>query len=296
MENNENLSKWISGEARLSESTEGKETLEKIKTYSAQLEAPNFNESKVFEAVKAERANLRTARKRHLILKIAAVCIVLIGSITFFTLSNNNALETLYGQSTTVELPDSSEVTLMPGSAVEFNDLTWSLNRKVTLKGEAFFKVARGKVFTVATKFGNVEVLGTQFTVKAIDGKLSVVCYEGQVKVSSYGISEIISANEYLSCKGDENFSKRKIKLGPIPSEVDYYKIVNQDFDDVLKDIERYYNVKIETENLSTEKNFTGNIPKDDIEKALEIVAKTFKLEYKSISKNSFIFVEDATK
>jgi ferric-dicitrate binding protein FerR (iron transport regulator) len=272
---------------------EGKETFEKIKTYSAQFQAPEFNETKVFEGIKTERKNQKN-NKIPLLLKIAAVLIIVFGSITFFVTLNTTSLKTIYAQSTTIALPDTSEVTLMPGSEVEFNDMTWSMNRKVNLKGEAFFNVAKGKVFTVGTAFGNIEVLGTQFTVKAIDGKLSVVCYEGKVRVTTYGMSEIISANEYLSYKENEHFKKRKIKLGAIPSEVDYYNIVNQELAEVIKDIERYYDVKIEANGLSTEKNFTGKIPKDDLKKALEIVAKTFKLVYKSIGKNSFIFVEDA--
>jgi len=294
MEKKDNLSKWIKGEAELTEQTEGKETFEKIKTYSAQLQAPEFNNAKVFDNIKAAREKQMAKSKRLLVLKIAAVFVLLFGSLVFFTITNSTSLDTLYAQSATIELPDASEVTLMPGSEVEFNDLTWSVNRKVNLRGEAFFKVAKGKVFTVATAFGTIEVLGTQFTVKAIDGKLSVVCYEGKVKVTSYGMSEILSANEYLSYRDKRAFKKRQIKLGAIPTEADYYKLVNQDLTDVIKDIERYYDVKVKAEQVSAEKNFTGNLPKADIKKALEIVATTFKLKYKSIGKNSFIFVEDA--
>jgi len=296
MEKDKNLSKWIVGEDELSEKTEGKETLERIKHYSAQLEAPDFNESKVFESIRNARTKKKWTSKRNVVLKIAAVFILAVGSLAFLALSNNSTVETNYAQSATIALPDHSEVMLMPGSELDYNEITWSLHRKVNLTGEAFFKVAKGKVFTVATALGEVEILGTQFTVKATDGIFSVTCYEGRVKVSANGVTEVISANEYFSSKNQSTYKTYKINLGPTPVEVDYYKIVNQKFEDVIKDIERYYNIKIEAKNPPTTKNFTGNIPKENMEKALEIVAKTFKLAYKPVSKNSFIFVEDAAK
>ena len=296
MEQNDNLSKWINNESNLSDGIEGKETFEKIKEYTDQLEAPEYDKSKVFNAIKSAQQKESKGGKRNYAIRIAAVLVVILGSLIFFALNGVNSLQTSYAQSMSVELPDSSEVSVFPGTTLEFNDFTWRFSRNVQLDGEAFFKVAKGETFTVKTKFGDVKVLGTQFSVKAIDGNLSVVCYEGKVNVSSSGHTEIISANEYVLFNNDAFVEKQEIRLNALPSEASYYKVINESFADVIQDIRRYYNVEIEIKNVKTQKSFTGNIPKENLEQAFEIISKTFKLDYESISENSFIFVEDAEK
>ena len=61
--------------------------------------------------------------------------------------------------------------------------------RKVSLRGEAFFKVKsdKSKPFIVSTKFMDVRALGTSFNVKAYDEDQFAVAtlVEGSIKVES---------------------------------------------------------------------------------------------------------------
>ena len=63
-------------------------------------------------------------------------------------------------------LPDGSGVVVMPHSELSYNSFTWTLRRRVSLKGEAVFSVVHGGRFRVGTPAGRITVLGTQFRVR----------------------------------------------------------------------------------------------------------------------------------
>src|SRR5690606_22489623 len=88
------------------------------------------------------------------------------------------------GEKTEFLLPDNSKVVLNSDSEAEYKSWNWNKKRSVELKGEAFFKVAKGKTFDVNTSLGKVTVVGTQFNVKARDNRFDVTCFEGKVKVT----------------------------------------------------------------------------------------------------------------
>ena len=76
-------------------------------------------------------------------------------------------------------LPDGSGVVVMPHSELSYNSFTWTLRRRVSLKGEAVFSVVHGGRFRVGTPAGRITVLGTQFRVKQHRQDMQVFCYEG---------------------------------------------------------------------------------------------------------------------
>ncbi|WP_339739781.1 FecR family protein [uncultured Sunxiuqinia sp.] len=72
----------------------------------------------------------------------------------------------------TLRLPDLSRVVLSQNSAASYPKYWWK--REVKLTGEAYFEVEKGNKFTVETKNGQVEVLGTRFLVSEQDNQLTV--------------------------------------------------------------------------------------------------------------------------
>jgi ferric-dicitrate binding protein FerR (iron transport regulator) len=296
MKSKNTLSQWIDGKSDFPETIEGKETFEKIKTYSAQLKAPDFDKKAVFEKIqntKSKKSNAASKTKTQ-VFKIAAIFIVVFGVLAFFHQTNAETIKTAMAETTVIALPDDSQVLLQPGSELSYNAMSWFLTREVSLDGEAFFEVAKGKSFTVNTQAGQVEVLGTKFNVKVTSQKLNVVCYEGRVKATQNKATEVISANEFVVLKNGNLENKSKIQLNKLPTETSYYHIIDEEFLELVKDVERYYNVRISIEGLKIKKHFTGKLPKNNAEKALEIISKTFQLKLKTLSENNFIFVDDA--
>ena len=93
------------------------------------------------------------------------------------------------GQTSNIELPDGSKVTLNSQSSIVYNN-DFKLNRRrVSQKGEAHFHVTKNpnKPFVVSTEFFDVEVLGTTFNVKSYesDDIQVVALVEGKVKLNT---------------------------------------------------------------------------------------------------------------
>lgn len=112
-------------------------------------------------------------------LSVAAAVLLLFGVYRFVT---PNARSTGYGQTAQVALADGSEVMLNSRSTLTYPNF-FAYRRKLQLEGEAFFKVRKGRDFTVETHLGKVSVLGTQFNVNAQNDYFEVICYQGKVRV-----------------------------------------------------------------------------------------------------------------
>ncbi|MGK0379758.1 MAG: ferric-dicitrate binding protein FerR (iron transport regulator), partial [Patiriisocius sp.] len=115
---------------------------------------------------------------------LAAVFIALFGLFYFFNTPSTSTYVAENGERKEVVLPDTSKVILNAASSISFDENSWDNSRELILDGEAYFKVAKGKIFKVTTSQGTVTVLGTQFIVKNRPDFFEVVCYEGAVKVN----------------------------------------------------------------------------------------------------------------
>lgn len=131
--------------------------------------------------------------------RIAAVFIGLLvtgAAVFYFNWRNATTLvATNYGEIKTVVLPDGSTITLNAHSSISYlKHWRSGTARRVTLEGEAFFKVTHlnknedkireSERFIVATNDLVVEVLGTTFDVKSRHGQTSVVLETGKVRVA----------------------------------------------------------------------------------------------------------------
>ena len=119
----------------------------------------------------------------------AATLTLLLSLSFYFLYTGTRTRITAQGESLSLLLPDSSEVILNGSSILHYNTFLWHLGRKISLKGEAFFRVRKGKRFTVTTEEGQVTVLGTRFTVFSRNDRFRVQCYSGKVRVAIRGES-----------------------------------------------------------------------------------------------------------
>lgn len=122
-------------------------------------------------------------RRPFPLIKIAASIIFLIVCGVVLYLAENRNLTNDSTKSILCELPNGSEILLAPKSAVSYNALTWPLKRALDFYGEGFFTIQKGKPLTVHTEQGDIEVLGTKFTVWSGHHNLFVHCSSGHVKV-----------------------------------------------------------------------------------------------------------------
>lgn len=296
MEENYKLSKWLNDEMSQEElaefqSTEDFTIYDKIKKYSSQLETQAFDEQKVLTTI------LNTPKKKgktiplyqNWIMKIAAVLVIGLG--TFFMYNNFISItkNASFGSRTEFTLPDNSEVVLNSGSKIHYNSFNWDNNRNLKLEGEAYFKVAKGKKFTVETAIGKVTVLGTQFNVKQYQESFEVTCYEGKVKVNSETKEFILTKGMAIVVRNYENIPipiTTSTKPYWLKNEMNFYQ---ERLTNVIQEFERQFDVTIQLNSKESSQLFTGTIPSENLDTALQILCSTYHLKPVKKEKNTII-------
>lgn len=227
--------------------------------------------------------------------RIAAILIIPLLVITLWTflkpvpeieVAKATIVSPLGGQ-VEFSLPDGTKGWLNNGSTLSYN--TDFKERKVELKGEAYFEVTRrnSENFIVQTHDLSVEVLGTKFNVSAYDDDLiiSVILNEGKVKVfnDEGTISETLNPNEKFDfVKAELQASITNVNSTDYTLWKDgYLKFRGEVFSDVIKRMERWYNVeiKVNDQQLNNYK-YRGTFQNEQLEEVLRLISLTTPLTY----------------
>lgn len=202
-------------------------------------------------------------------------------------------VEAPLGSKTRLYLPDGSLVWLNAGSTITYSQGFGVEERKLKLSGEGYFEVTRNKQlpFEITTKELQLRVLGTKFNFRNYpeDEEVSVSLLEGKVSLRNYLKNDALC---YLEPDQKAILNKKNGKLMVSASEARYTAEWTNGFlffdeellPDIIKELERSYNVKIyiEDESLKTFR-FYGNFVRKEqtIQEILEMLASTGKLEYR---------------
>ena len=143
-----------------------------------------------------------------------------------------------------VILPDKSAVTLNAGSILAHDG-----GRRVSLEGEAFFRVEKGEEpFVVTVGEVTVTVLGTAFNVEVFPGqsRLKVTVFEGKVEVENNGWRLVTRAGEelFLDPASGERALSRADTTGGCPAWC--VSLPVSKFSDILSMIARRYDVRVD--------------------------------------------------
>lgn len=289
MKDDTQLARWLAGELEGEELDALKKSdrypsLVRIKENFEKLKAPQFDaDGMLHTIVAAEKAKIAKVVPlyRKAWFAAAAAVVVLLGAWFLFKMPEQ--FSSANGQTMAFVLPDESEVILNDGSIAKFSKRNWDSNREVALEGEAYFKVAKGKTFTVNTPQGTVTVLGTQFNVKAREGRFEVVCYEGKVSVVHQKREFILTPQQGITFTDNTDTGVKEVNMAEPKWLNGEIAFTEESLPGILSELERQYDVKIET-GLQSKQLFTGTLPANDLDLALKVIGKTFHLE---IEKNN---------
>lgn len=284
------LAKWLNGdltEAELEEfkKSDGYASYQRILEASDTLEAPEFDADSAFMALRNRRelqdtkvVRLRPFRK---FLRVAASVAVLMTGCYFYLSSLDETIATSFAESKDVTLPDRSEVVLNADSEISFSERKWDENRLVNLKGEAFFKVSKGKRFTVTTDAGDIAVLGTQFNVENREHFFEVTCYEGLVGVIfREKETQLTAGQSFIAINGEIMPANTESASAPSwMNNESSFKSVPLRY--VLDEFERQYDIPVETQNIDLEQLFTGTFSHTDAELALKSISVPSQIKFK---------------
>lgn len=207
-----------------------------------------------------------------------------------------NTIEAPRGGQWQVILPDGSKVFLNASSSLKYPVVFAAKERKVELKGEAYFEISHNKKapFRVRAKGQTVEVLGTHFNIMSYDDEKTVktTLLSGSVKVSSNAKNASgVNAAEFLVLKPGEQsqVSSGNMKL---IQDVDledvlawkngYFKF-NENLRSIMTKVSRWYDVEVVYETQpDPEFKFKGEISRDkNISELLNMLDYTGNVHFK---------------
>ncbi|MBF8150446.1 FecR family protein [Winogradskyella sp. F6397] len=290
MNKESDILKWFNGE--ISTETikerypnEDFSSLEKSQFYAKQFEVPQIDAQKALEDFKKRPLGKDSTKviplNFKLFIRIAAILVVMLGVGYALFFNNTTTYSTAIAQTEVLNLPDDSEVILNAKSQLQFDKKDWKKNRNLDLDGEAFFKVTKGKKFTVHTDVGTIQVLGTQFNVKERDNYFEVQCYEGSVQVAYKDKKTILTPGKtFRVVKGEQ------IVVKDFNSENPAWLVQESSFDNVplwqvIDELEIQYNMVISAESVNTSSLYSGSFTHNDKNIALQSVTIPLKLSYK---------------
>lgn len=298
MEENYFLAKWLNNEMTEKELAQFESSPDypkylKIRNYTEHLDAGNLDTKKVLTNILNQKKSENTVIPLYKtwIFRIAAILVIGFG-ITFmiqnFVSETQNASN---GKKTSFLLPDNSEVVLNSGSQIDYKKWNWNSNRNLNLIGEAYFHVAKGKKFEVRTDLGKVTVLGTQFDVKARGNRFDICCFEGRVKVNYKNTQIVLTHGQRVSFENGKQINENTEAEKPdwMDNKIGFNK---ENLKNILDEIQRQYDVTIALKTSTKTELFSGKLPSDNLNIALEIIATTYHLKIDKTNPKSIIFEE----
>jgi hypothetical protein len=203
-----------------------------------------------------------------------------------------NTIKIPYGKKFEVQLSDGTLVHLNAGTQLTYPvQFLKSQGRKVQLTGEAYFEVAKDKAhpFTVNAHEVSVEVLGTSFNVDTYMDNTStdVVLVEG--KVSLYKGQKTNENQVYLKPGSRGSNIKGQSAITVEEVNPDYYTawvkgdlvFKNATFNDIIKKLERQYNVTFINRNKMLGKEiFNARFDNEPIEVVLKYFSDSYAIDY----------------
>ncbi len=287
--------------------------------YLKNNEGVNYNISHLLDRIHHKLHVIENQKKQSITRKIyrwysvaAAVLLIplLIAGGIWFT--KEPAVETVYvtenpitstihaplGSRISFDLPDGTKGWLNSGSSLEYQ-LPFGNNRQITVKGEAWFDVAKdaSNPFEIYAGKSKVKVLGTKFNLNAYpeENYVEVVLEEGKVEFAVTGSTAAVEMepNERLV------YSSNAVHIASTdPSKYSAWvegKLMfrGDPMPEVARRIERWYNVQVELVDKDLEKDVIRGIFQDDsLEEVLDYISMTSPLRYRIIERKA---LEDGT-
>lgn len=158
----------------------------------------------------------------RLALATAIVAVAMVGAYFYFVPSQLtiDTFATGKGEQQRLVLQDSSEVTLNYATELVVTTLQPGEPRRLSLKGEAFFRVRRNETpFIVSTRCADVRVVGTEFNLREREGTLEVAVTHGivQVRVVKDGKDSTLTLRQNQMALCAQNSFPKRIDDMPSP-------------------------------------------------------------------------------
>lgn len=165
-------------------------------------------------------------------------------------------LSTPRGKDFKIVLEDGTEVWMNAESSLEYPSKFEGKRRRVRLKGEAYFKVAKNAEcpFVIATDRMQVQVLGTELNVRNyVEKESHVTLINGKVKVADNENQEnfvCLKPGEDAHLDADHTFTVKEVDTEAyVYWKEGYFYFDDMPLADVVQELGRWYNINVIFEN-----------------------------------------------
>ena len=240
--------------------------------------------------------------------KVASIAAMLIAALfigLFFQKSDKKTksqivtIQSPRGEKSKVVLADSTVVWLNSESQLTYsNDFDGEM-RLVTLSGEGYFDVKedRDRPFIVKTMNADIEVYGTRFNVSSYpdEQQTETTLEEGKIGVYIVGKSNPVTVNpgeRFILNKQTGETSLKQVDTDLYTSwKENKLRFDNALFGDVVKKLERWYDVKIFLDkDLVYSERYTMCIKTESLREVMKRIKLTTPMSYKIDEEKVFIY------
>jgi len=206
-----------------------------------------------------------------------------------------NTISTPNGGQYRLVLPDGTHVMLNAASSLTYPVSFQGGERLVKLTGEAYFEVIENPKmpFRVSSGGQTVEDLGTHFNINAYNDEavIKTTLLEGAVRVSSgLDFIQLVPGQQSLISYGGAG--KIVTRIVDVDKETAWkdglFSFQNDDLKTVMRQVARWYDVKVVYADQLPKEKFFGEIPRssnlDDVFKILELNNVHFEIEGKTVT------------
>jgi len=256
---------------------------------------------KVHHRINLQHYKKPKSRIQKLILTVSKIAaILIIGLLLGLSVQYLKKAEPVYftsiapkGSVSQMILPDNSIVYLNAGSQLKYTVEGLKGKREVFLDGEAWFDVTKNekKPFVVHTPYYDVNVLGTQFNVKAYksDTEIATTLEQGSVQITSSDNLKL--AQTAILQPGEQlvyNTQNRTINVKDVETRMftawkeSKLIFINMNLKELFVVLERKYGVDIQvTNDLILDYHYDGAIKDETILEVLDLLKETLPIKYK---------------
>jgi len=222
-------------------------------------------------------------------------------------LNNANVLSTARGETYQVRLPDGSTVFLNAASSLRYPaSFVKLVKREVKLTGEGYFEVAKDKnrPFIVESGGQKVEVLGTHFNISAYYGEyIKTTLVEGSVRIAPFVAKNrkpasqqiiedvVLEPNQQASFMEGARISVKDVDASEsISWTSNKFSFASEEIGEIMKKIERWYDVEIVYNDDVQRIKVTGSISRfANLSMLLNILQKTGPVSFKVEGRKVFV-------
>ena len=164
-------------------------------------------------------------------------------------------------------LPDGTKVWLNNASSLKYPVNFSGNQRRVELKGEAYFEVAKlaGKPFMVSIRNADIEVLGTSFNVSSYEDEKfqKTTLVDGKVRVSATYDNLILTPGEQAE-DVDGKLAVRHPDVYRVTAwRRGFFNFSDADIQAVMRQIARWYDVEVKFEGEPSKEKLEGSISRN---------------------------------